>query len=527
MADARLRLLDAADDADIGRFLAALDSLRPIVVLPAGLPEAAAGAALTLIALLSRLFPHLEVEGTAQAGPNPWGLVRVEDAVAGFRAVRPAPTAPAVRAVRLTIGAVPLSADLGAVLGIGGGDWTVRLAWSPQPLDDGAEGVRHGLGLHAAACLAVGELLKDALKPLGMAALALPQGDLTAADASLVWNLIDYRRVPSLAAHTGTGDRTRLHIVLAGAGSVGTSVVGMLALCPELRGDAVVVDPEEFDSTRNPFRYPVLLGSETGPKAPWAAAVLERAGWRAESPPGDLGNWSTSQAEAGFDGILISSVDDVSGRFDVADVLAREVISVGIGGLAFHVQRERLGDGWACPYCEYVTAEPPLTQAHLIAAQIGLPVERVIALQLQGAVLTEADLATCASTRKISPEASLRLRGHRLVDLIAGAYAEVALGAAAPPGSPSTAAKATGTVALAAPHVSWLTGVIVAAELLKKALGLPPLDRRVEVDMSGLPQGFTRRVRADTSGRCACASGVRRRWMLNLYGGRTANGTRA
>jgi hypothetical protein len=40
------------------------------------------------------------------------------------------------------------------------------------------------------------------------------------------------------------------------------------------------------------------------------------------------------------------------------------------------------------------------------------------------------------------------------------------------------------------------------------------------VDMSGLPQGFTRRVKSDQSGRCACASGVRRRWVVNLYGGR-------
>ena len=31
---------------------------------------------------------------------------------------------------------------------------------------------------------------------------------------------------------------------------------------------------------------------------------------------------------------------------------------------------------------------------------------------------------------------------------------------------------------------------------------------------------FTRRVKADASGRCACASGVRRRWVVNLYGGR-------
>ena len=99
---------------------------------------------------------------------------------------------------------------------------------------------------------------------------------------------------------------------------------------------------------------------------------------------------------------------------------------------------------------------------------------------------------------------------------MAGVYAEAAIApvsAQRGPGQP-------GTVAVAAPQVSWLTGVITAAELVKAASGLPVLDRRVDVDMSGLPQGFTRQVKADSSGRCACASGIRRRWMVNLYGGR-------
>jgi hypothetical protein len=213
---------------------------------------------------------------------------------------------------------------------------------------------------------------------------------------------------------------------------------------------------------------------------------------------------------------MVSSVDELTARFEVADVLAREVISAGVGGLAFHVQREQLGDGWACPYCEYVPAVPALTQAHVIAAQVGLSVEKVIALQIPGAVLTAADLEASAAAGKIPPETAARLPGHRLADLLAGAYAEAAIapaGAQCDPGQPST-------VAVAAPQVSWLTGVITAAELVKTASGLPVLDRRVEVDMSGLPQGFTRRVRADASGRCACASGIRRRWMVNLYRGR-------
>lgn len=516
MDDPRLRLLGAAEAADAGRLLTAFDTVRPIVTVSPGLPPAAAGAALTLVALLSRLFPHVQVDGSAQAGPNPWGITDVADAPDWFRGVRPVPTTAPGTNIRMSLGMPPGVRARDPVLGVGGGDWTARLAWEPQPLDDPSRALRHGLGLHAAACLAVSELLKRTLVPLGMRALMLPGSGGASSGDPLVWNLIDYRRAPAPLVSGAEGRLLQQRVLLAGAGSVGTSVAGMLVFCPGLTGEAVVVDPEGFDPARNPFRYPALSGGETGSKATWAAGLLQNAGWEAEPGAGGIGTWNAAQPAPGFDGIMVSSVDDLTARFDVADVLAREVISAGVGGLAFHVQRERLGDGWACPFCEYVPAEPPLTQAHVIAAQVGLPVERVIALQIPGAVLTTADLEASAAGGKISAEAAARLAGHRLADLVAGAYAEAAIapaGAQRDPGQP-------GTVAVAAPQVSWLTGVITAAELVKAASGLPVLDRRVDVDMSGLPQGFTRRVKADASGRCACASGVRRRWMVNLYGGR-------
>jgi hypothetical protein len=514
--DPRLRLLGISKVADAGRLLAALDTVRPIVTVSPGLPPPAAGAALTLVALLSRLFPQMQVDGTAKAGPNPWGITDVAEAPGRFRAVRPVPTAAPGTDINVSIGMPSGAGPRYPMLGIGGGDWTARLARGPQPLDDLHGGLRHGLGLHAAACLAVNELLKAALAPLGMRVLMLPGADRAQGDDHLVWNLIDYRRTPAPLASGPAGAYEWLRVLLAEAGSVGTSVAGMLVFCPDVTGAAIVVDPEDFDPVRNPFRYPALTGGEPGAKATWTAGLLQDAGWQAVRGAGDIGTWNAGQPEPGFDGIMVSSVDDLTARFDVADVLGREVISAGVSGLAFHVQRERLGDGWACPYCEYVPAEPALTQAHVIAAQVGLPVERVIALAIPGAVLTAADLESCAASGKISPAAAARLAGHRLADLVAGAYADAAIASAGTqydPGWP-------GTVAVATPQVSWLTGVITAAELVKTATGMPVLDRRVGVDLSGLPQGFTRRVKADALGRCACASGVRRRWVVDLYGGR-------
>lgn len=515
MDDPRLRLLGAAADADGDRLLAALDSMRPIVTISPNLPPPAAGAALTLAALLCRLFPHVQFDGAAQAGPNPWGITDVADAPDRFRAVCPAPTTAPSADVRMTLGMPVGVHGQFPVLAIGGGDWTARLAREPQPLDDVPGGFRHGLGLHAAACLAVNELVKMALAPLGMRALMLPGADGAPGGEPVVWNLIDYRRAPAPLTDGTSEPAGRLRALLAGAGSVGTSVAGLLAFCAGIGGEMIVADPEDFDAARNPFRYPVLVGGETGPKATWTASLLQNAGWQARPAVSDIGAWGSQQPAPGFDGIVVSSVDDLAARWDVTDLLAREVISAGVSGLAFHIQREHLGDGWACPYCEYVPAEPVLTQAHVIAAQVGLPVERVIALQIPGTVLTAADAASCAACGKISSATAARLVGHRLADLVAGVYAEIAVA----PASPQQEGSPPGAVAVAAPQVSWLTGVIAAAELVKTASGLPVLNRRVDVDLSGLPQGFTRRVKANTSGRCACASGVRRRWVIQLYGG--------
>ena len=72
-------------------------------------------------------------------------------------------------------------------------------------------------------------------------------------------------------------------------------------------------------------------------------------------------------------------------------------------------------------------------------------------------------------------------------------------------------------VAVAAPQVSWFAGVLAAAEIVKEVQGLPLVDRRVDVDLSGLPPGLVRRVAADATGRCLCRSGTRIRWYRQLY----------
>ncbi len=494
MSDPRLAL--GADRTGVGAagVLEALDAVRVVVRLAPGLGEPAGVAGLALVSILGRLLPHIVVDGDAPVGPNPWAATSITDGYDRLAATRPAATRSATRDLVVAAGATIGRADLW----VGGDEWTARVGRTPQLLDSGGL----GLGLQAAATLAAAAVAKHVLGPLGMAHVPLPAG--------LVWNLADHRRRPAPPIERR---RSRpISLAVLGAGSVGSSAVGVLGCLPELTGRAVVVDDDSFDPARNPYRYPASTGDERGAKAAWLAGVLQRLGWQASHIEGTVAQWVAASPAPGFAGIAVSSVDTVDGRLQVADLLAETTLSLGVDGLALHLQRERLGDGFACPYCDFVDLDPPASQAAVWAEQTGLPVERVLSLAL-GAPLTDADVATAVAAGRLDGERAGELVGRRLADLVRRAYAEATIPT---PGAAPTA--------VSAPYVSWMGGVLAAAEIAKAAQGLPLVERRVDLDLTGLPPGFVLARPADRSGRCVCASPVRRRWMRRLYAPPRGNG---
>jgi hypothetical protein len=494
MSDPRLAL--GADHAGVGaaRVLEALDGTRVIVRLTPGLAEPAGAAGLALVSIIGRLLPHVVVDGDTSVGPNPWAATSVIDGYDRLAATRPSPTRAAARDLLVAVGPRIERADLW----VGGDEWTARVGRTPEPLDPAGL----GLGLQAAATLAAAEVAKQVLGPLGMAHVPLP--------AELVWNLLDYQRRP--AAPVERRRPRPVNLAVLGAGSVGSSVVGVLGCLPELTGRVVVVDGDAFDPTRNPYRYPASTGGERGAKAVWLTRVLQQLGWQTSHMEGTVAEWVAASPAPGFAGIAVASVDTPEGRLQVADVLAETTLSVGVDGLALHLQREHLGDGSACPYCDFVDLEPPITQAGALAQQTGLPVERVLALAL-GAPLSDADVAAAVAAGRLDRERAGDLVGRRLADLVRRAYAEATI----------QTAEAAPT-AVSAPYVSWMGGLLAAAEIAKAAVGLPLVERRVDLDLTGLPPGFVLARPVDRSGRCVCASPIRRRWMARLYPPARGNG---
>ena len=172
--------------------------------------------------------------------------------------------------------------------------------------------------------------------------------------------------------------------------------------------DVTAVDKDVFDPDRNPYRYPALLGGETGKKATGMVERLKQLGLTAEAHVTDVATWNTTKDEPGWHGVVVSSVDTLTGRLDVADVLGKATLSAGVSGTELHVQWERFADGFACPFCDFVRADPPLTQAGVYAQVTGIPIPRVLALLQDGAVL-EPPTSTWRSPPAACPRTDVML----------------------------------------------------------------------------------------------------------------------
>lgn len=488
MSDPRISLgADIADSAG-DHILAALDAIRPVIRIGPGLSPAGAAAAAALVVIVARVFPHTAIDGDAALGVNPWNAATVADALARSAAAIPPPTTQPTTDIVISIGS-----DAAADLYVGGDDWTAIVSTAPV----GATAKTSALGLHAAACFAAAEVSKRALQPLGMISVTIQD--------QIIWNLIDHRL--HQAPDPGPARRRPARAAFFGCGSVGSSGAAVLACGEHRTGHAWPVDPDTIDPTRNPFRYPALTGTEHGPKPVWVADMLNRAGWTTATHIGDVATWVASQPAPGIYGLALSSVDTVGGRRDVADLLAETTVSVGVAGLALHVQVEHPADDNACPYCEFVDVRTALEESQVRAELTGLTEHRVIELTAPDATLSEADIAASVGAGRVQAGRAEGLVGRRLEDLIRRVYAQATVPL------PNVGA----TASVTAPHVSWFGGVLLAAEVDKHALGIPLLQRRADFDLAGVPLGATTVRPRDPTGRCVCAQAARREWAQRLY----------
>lgn len=477
-----------ADSGDVAEITAALDRTRVRVMIGDDVDPAGALAAMSLASMAFRVFGQVEVIGNCILTSNPWRIRQFATANQVLQIPRPTDRLP-LRDLTVSVG----GADPDARWHLGGGDWTALISREPVVVEHCVLG---GLGLQAAAALTFGEILKWVLQPFGMACIEMSD--------PIAWNLLDGRASPAEAVRASL-QRKPPAIALLGAGSIGSSAAAVLSMCP-VSGMAHVVDPDVYEPARNAYRYVGIPPGSSGPKTQLVGEMLRSAGWQVDECVGTIAQWVGGRTQPGFDGLAIVSVDRVDGRLDAADLMARKTVSAGISGLALHAQVSDPTDELACSYCAFVDVAPPMTQVDVYSEMTALDVQRVREL-LNGACLSDADVKTAVLNGRMTAAEAHGLVGGRIEDLLRRRYARAEV----------QIDEGRVAASISAPHVSWLAGVLLATEVVKESRDIPLLDRRVELDLSGVPIGGWRRPKRDPTGRCTCTNPIRRIMARQLY----------
>ncbi len=493
--DPRLELAELGQQVDGDAVLERLDSVRVIIEAPLERSQGRADqvALFTIVNLAARLFPHLELR-LAGAVPSQLGVLlegELNDGLANLvKELAPLSSREPTEDFHLAFGIEPGGTGLaGDAAG-----WSYSVG--PQLIALEPAGAS-ALGALGCATFLVAQLFGTRMAPLGLP-VVLSEG-FTA-------NLLDYQNCP--APELPDLPTPLLGALAAlGCGSVGSSMLLALLLAGIGGGPLDLIDPDVF-SARNVLRYPVLRYEVEARKASWLAELANRGGIEARARVGDIQGFLAGFEQPPAIDLAAVSVDTIEGRRDATDLLARRTLNVGVSGLSLHISSHGFGDEGPCPYCQYVDLAPSLSGSAQLAELIGLNENRVIEVNLGDGRISAADAAEIAASGKFAERAPLA--GERLADLQRRIYAQAAI----PSGEREE------QVLVSAPFVSQFGGLLLATEAIKQAL--PELadyrlDGRYDVDLTGPPSGFVRRLERDQSGRCLCYSAFRRRAYTELH----------
>lgn len=485
MPDPRLQLLGEIARGDAESLLQRLNTTE--IVVRAGNSSTMAQLALMISNLVARLFPAVTIEaGSASLHMAPFGSGDLK--VVGSEVVALARVARAAASTSRYVIDAGVGSD-GANLYVAADAWTLRVGRRPVT----CAAPFSGPAVLAAAAIAAAQCFLDLVPEVA--------GHRIGA-ADYVWNLVDYRTSPAPQAPTFEPIR---NTVCFGAGAVGSSFVLALVLS-NARGALDVVDPDRL-SPRNKVRYPMWLGDQSGWKVNWLERCASGSGVDLRGHRQTAATWIQEATDAPE--LAIAAVDSISGRRQATDALARTTLNAGVEGLRLHVSRHSFGDGHGCLYCPYVAAGEQMDELTVYVKLTALSATRVAAL-LQGAVISAQDVADMVGRGQLPDEGAEELIGGRLQDVArAKLYAQAAVQA------PSGA-----ELAVSAPFVSAMAGALLAAEVLKGPSSSWRVDRRIDVDCSGLPPGYMVDVPRDLSGRCLCHDAFR----VNAYRERWATG---
>jgi len=509
MTDHRLRVI-AGSSADAARVLAILDETSIRVVLPGGQPSLAHQLiGITLVDLLGRLFPRIEVVTSPEAvvdpslPPGPPTLFeRLEIARAnGGLEGRATDDAP----FTVNVGSI----DGPSSLFVDGNGWqsyigTQRSQLSFQPS-------RVPFGPLTAACRAATHTFAAAFDTL-RAARAMPRSSYS--------TILGYRTSYEPIADEDMPSCAALDAVLVGAGSIGGAATYAFAHVPGLSGKLVLVDPQGLEE-RNPVRA-ILAHPDAAAVGAAKVDVAKEALAHHDGLTVVTRQMLISEYHASLDQeqvlpLVLCAVDSYESRRSIQDALPLEVINAACHPEEVTISRH-VTDAGPCVCCLHMAdvLDVVRKRSRLIADATGFPEMTVIMLWNARTPLQPVQLRGIERHRGLSVGALAAYEGQPLEHLWRQAllYGEALI----------QVEKTRVTVA--APFVTALAGFLLAAEAAKPADQHPGLKLGpggVAIKYEECPYAspefahLSKPERWPTS-ECLCRSSRRIRLMKKRYG---------
>lgn len=436
------------------------------------------------VRLVSRLYPRISLlpqgSGAAPAA---------EEAIALARSINPAidVEGPEETTVCIAIGTTTPQVGCPTIF-VGSNGWTARLSQS-APVGSGGSDLPFGAG--AAACFAVANVFRLVFRD------QLPGGAL---DQDLALSLLTFARpgevepkVPEVV------DMGRSHLV--GVGAIGNGAVWALSRHKGLTGTLHLVDGEEVDLP-NLQRYVLAGQSDVGSsKSDRAAALFLTPGL---SVVPHRCKWAEYVAERGdwhFDAVAVA-LDTGADRITMQAALPRWIVNAWTQDIDLGVSRHRFGDGRACLACLYMPTGEVKSEHERLADELQMSESaQEIKRMLQVSTPLDAGfIHRVGAAMSIPAEELMQFVGRPLREFhqaaICGGLAFTLTGGA-------QAVRAVVPMSFQ----SAMAGIMLAAELVKHAAGLPdPIANTTRINLlRPLGSMLHDPIAPDRSGRCICA----------------------
>lgn len=335
--------------------------------------------------------------------------------------------------------------------------WVARVSLRPR---DGSPGPANPYAAAASAALAAAETFRSLFR-------ANVPAFIEGRDVSL--SLLDYgtssgHDLP--LAETSIGE-----CAFFGLGAVANGALWALGRHASLGGTVHLVDAERIE-TSNLQRYVLAMDRHDGsPKTVVAADALARTRLSTIGHPERLEQFA-DRFPCGFTLPLVCvSVDNIEGRRVTQALLPRLVVNGFTSDSGLGVSWHELSRPAACLACHYQPRGPAPSQTDMMAAALGLPPDRVIALLVSNAPPSNDELRDMAGHIGVPPQSLNTWRGKPLSEIYTGLVC----------GSVALDLRGVGRFeAVPLAHQSALAGILMAAELVKRTT--PELRDRIQTD---------------------------------------------